>query len=175
MEKKSNGKYRLLTSDVIPPRVLRNSQSIAPDFIRDLTTPSSIHPILHLIPSAKCCITSRSACFCSAYSRLPSFSISIMAAAFAKPSMLRQVCISLPAKRCFTTSSSIASKPVFQSFAKPAQPSFGRSRSLLQSRTLGALSQQTRVAAFHSTAKRDLLPPGPREFSLWLQLDMDMN
>ena len=87
-----------------------------------------------------------------------------MAATLLKPSMFRQACVSIPSKRAFATQASVATKSTFRSFTHPTSctsPLLGRSNGL---KTLGALTKQARVAAFHASSRKNILPMGPREF-----------
>ncbi|KAI9753850.1 MAG: hypothetical protein M4579_004978 [Chaenotheca gracillima] len=79
-------------------------------------------------------------------------------ASAARPTLLRQLCVSAPAKRTFASKASSTFKsPAIRpsarvQFTKPLQNEI--SRTILQ--------QGSRIAAFHASGRKSLLPPGPQ-------------
>lgn len=110
-------------------------------------------------PPGSYCIASPSASFSP-----PTTSTRVAMASIIRPSLLRQACIAAPAKRI----GSSAFKPVFASAFSTSSTSRTRqpaAQTVKPSVSRSVFSAAPKAAAFHTTSKREILPPLPRGYS----------
>ncbi|KAI9837026.1 MAG: hypothetical protein M1819_000675 [Sarea resinae] len=84
-------------------------------------------------------------------------------ASIVRPSLLRQTCLAVPAKRVFS-SKAAAVAVAFKPTSAAVRPStlLSKPRAFQSAFVRDALPSSVRVAAFHASRKQELLSPGPQ-------------